>query len=315
MHWLKRSCVAPRDRLRSAVVGLALALAAIAGASGNPASAQDNSCRSAFDGHCDEPVDGTGRCRSWTDTADCRGDFVPGGDRSLFGRDDRVTEDARRYPWSAIGKVYFESGRSCTATLVAANVAITAAHCLYTDELDPSRDRPTEFIAGLNGDSYVTRTDVLFASSPPEFEMRRFVDSSEVDGFDWAFLILGGTPGRRAGTLEVRMLGLADLRQAMAGEWFPVILAGYGAEDGNHLTAHIDCPIVETLANNTLYTHCDTVVGSSGSPLFIDLDGTYQIIGVHSAVYPNRGGPYDFKLAVDARAFYAPLARLLSGQP
>ena len=276
---------------------------------------QSNDCPHAFDGVCDEPAIGTGRCVRLSDTADCRGDYHPGGERSFFGRDDRIAVDPLVYPWSAIGKVYFSSGRSCTATLVAPNVALTAAHCLFEDADADDLDRPTEFIAGFDGHRYAGRADVLFVSRSPDFDISRYADGSEIDSLDWAFLVLRSNVGDEAGTMTVRQLTAGDLRRAMDGTWYPVMQAGYGVGPDIRLLAHIGCPIVEALANDTLNSHCDATEGYSGAPLFIEADGQYQIIAIQSAIYENLDAPYDVSMAVDSRAFYEPLIRLLGGSP
>lgn len=277
--------------------------------------AQSNDCARAFDGVCDEPGIGTGLCGPSTDTADCRGDYRPDGERSFFGHDDRVAVESSVYPWSAIGKVYFRSGRSCTATLVAPNVALTAAHCLFEDPDAVDLDRPTEFIAGFDGHRYVGRADVLFVSRSPDFDIARYATGSEIDGLDWAFLVLERNLGEQAGSLPVRLPTADDLQRAMAGNWYPVTQAGYGIGPESPLMAHRGCPIVDAFPNNTLFTHCDATEGYSGAPLFIEIDGEYQIVAIQSAIYENREAAYDFSMAVDSRAFYGPLVRLLGGAP
>ena len=286
-------------------------LLAIAGS----ALGQSNECGSAFDAVCDEPGIGTGLCGPMSDTADCRGDYRPGGERAFFGHDDRVAVESSVYPWSAIGKVYFRSGRSCTATLVAPNVALTAAHCLFEDPDAVDLDRPTEFIAGFDGHHSVGRADVLFVSRSPDFDIARYAAGSEVDGLDWAFLVLERNLGEQAGSLPVRRLTADDLQRAMAGNWYRVTQAGYGIGPEVRLMAHEGCQIVEALPNDTLFTHCDATEGYSGAPLVVEVDGEYQIIAIQSAIYENQEAAYDFSMAVDSRAFYGPLVRLLGGAP
>ena len=39
--------------------------------------------------------------------------------------------DVSRYPWSAIGKLYNETGGACTAVIIARDKVLTAAHCIF----------------------------------------------------------------------------------------------------------------------------------------------------------------------------------------
>jgi len=58
-----------------------------------------------------------------------RQDLRPG----IIGQDDRVRLDAKGPPWDAIGQVNvvgFHTIDACTGTLAAANLVMTAAHCV-----------------------------------------------------------------------------------------------------------------------------------------------------------------------------------------
>ena len=70
--------------------------------------------------------------------------------RAFFGHDDRQRVDSSSYPWSAIGKVYFDSGGHCTGALVAPRVVLTAAHCFFLGDGSSVIDRPTDFFAGFD---------------------------------------------------------------------------------------------------------------------------------------------------------------------
>ena len=126
---------------------------------------RDNSCERAFDDRCDEPQQGSGQCDPRSDTVDCIGRHTVSGVRDhYFGRDDRRILDSSQYPWSAIGEVRFRGGGACTATLVAPDIAITAAHCFFQDgRVNPA----AEFLAGLSGDQHVARANVIRHFVPP----------------------------------------------------------------------------------------------------------------------------------------------------
>ncbi|HXD52501.1 MAG TPA: trypsin-like serine protease, partial [Burkholderiales bacterium] len=52
---------------------------------------------------------------------------------AITGRLDqhRETVDELRYPWSSIGKLYNETGGSCSGVVIARDKILTAAHCLF----------------------------------------------------------------------------------------------------------------------------------------------------------------------------------------
>src|SRR3954466_3467881 len=43
----------------------------------------------------------------------------------------RDAVDEQRYPWSSIGKLYNETGGSCSGVVIARDKILTAAHCLF----------------------------------------------------------------------------------------------------------------------------------------------------------------------------------------
>ncbi len=270
-----------------------------------------NSCEWSYDGECDEP-EGTDLCATGSDAADCRGEY--GG--VFFGEDDRIFADTATYPWSAIGKVLFQSGGHCTATVVGRHTLLTSAHCLYQDDQSNRIDLPTTFHAGLDGSFSAATARVIGHYAAPGYDNAARPTDTNFDGHDWAFLFVDRDLGTEVGMLDVQPLNAEDLGSALNGGWHTVHQAGYSSDSDERMTANVGCPIIRIFDDNTIFHQCDTLQGDSGSPLFVERDGRYWIVGVMSATYPNSDGPYPLNnMAVDSRAFYREYLRQARPKP
>lgn len=280
---------------------------------GPEASLNPNSCPAAFNAQCDEPGIGTGICPAATDGADCRGDY--GG--VLFGNDDRVQVDSTEYPWSAIGRVVYASGRYCTGSVVAPRLVLSAAKCMFNGpgsvKLD---DPPIAFLAGYDEWGYVAGARVIDVSLPPRYNYRRWLQTREIDDLDWAFLVLDRNVGQAVGILDIMPVSEADLEQAASRNWFELSQAGYSSDRGDNLTAHIDCRITAVQSDRTVHHECDTLFGDDGSPLLVKDGDAYRLIAMQSDSYPSDTGAYPLtNVAIDSRAFYKSFLDLTDGVP
>lgn len=175
--------------------------------------------------------------------------------RNVFGHDDRLEVASTQYPWSAIGTL---QNIGCTVTLVSADLAVTAAHCVVDPETRALRSNLTNFLPNLihgQVQEAVRITRVWWGTTDPDTDRYR----------DWAIVRLEKPVGNRYGWMGVRPLNLAQFA------WYRVNMAGYSGDfrGGDTATAHLGCAILNTRAGNgMLYHACEGTRGSSGAAMF-----------------------------------------------
>jgi protease YdgD len=211
-------------------------------------------------------------------------------------------------PARAIGLLEMQDGSLCSASVVARDVILTAAHCLFDD--DHHRVTPARFSAGFDRGDYVAAAKIRDVYLPPEFDHERFLNSGDIDGYDYAFMRLNHEVGDETGILPVRVLTDAELdaMETPSGQSFSQV--GYGNAESDHPVVRRGCHIERWWEDHTYAHHCGTVPGDSGSPDLVLLNGTYAIVGIESAEvdFKNLKGA---DMVVAASAFADALQRYI----
>ncbi|GAM96420.1 putative protease ydgD [alpha proteobacterium U9-1i] len=253
----------------------------------------NDSCATSFNNVCEEPGRGSG-CAARTDRSDCRGRQRPMTiNDHFFGRDDRVRVNAQELPWRYMGQYTNGAGERCTATLIARDVIVTAAHCINTDE-GIRADGTFQPEAG----GPAARTTDYFLN--PRFNYERFNTTDEIDGLDWSLLRIDQPLGERWGFAGTRIITAQGTAAARA---FDLYQAGYSWDTGDRLSANIACHIVQVQGPDNTFAHeCDTTRGDSGSAFLVRNGNAWDVIGVDSNFRNNPGGPFIY-IAVSAASF------------
>lgn len=214
--------------------------------------------------------------------------------QGVIGKDDRQIIENWVSPWSAIGHVNvagYRQRKSCTGTLIAPNIVLTAAHCLTHRNGTPQPVHNIHFVAGVKRSQNLGHSKVKCAHmSNYAAALQDGKKGRDLLPHDYAVLVLETS-------FDIPPLAVAvETRFTSQSR---LIHPSYPADRRFLLSVHDKCRVLGQRPN-LVVTDCDTNSGSSGGPVIKRLqDGTYALVGVMVAIQPRT---YSFMIPVSSFA-------------
>jgi len=194
----------------------------------------------------------------------------------IVGSDDRViTADAR---FTAVGRLNLSGKGFCTATLIAPQVVVTAAHCTYYRRtgkpIPPDR---IHFGAGWRKGKPLAHRIAKHVRRHPKYE------GSKPTAADIALIVLESPIVHQ----DIKPIPI-DREAVKVRLVVPLTHVSY-SKDKPHLPVVERGCVVRAEEGRVLYTDCDSSFGGSGAPILRETEKGFAVLGVISGVTKRDG--------------------------
>ncbi|QJF51556.1 trypsin-like serine peptidase [Roseobacter ponti] len=189
-----------------------------------------------------------------------------------------VSAEDRR-AWTAVGALRtqgIEAYSACTATLVAPDMIVTAAHCTVLATGFPGK---MHFFAGRNGTRNVADSRSTTVIRHPLWEA---ASGSDRFRYDLAVVHLGRL------VEDGKVTPMPVYRRGNAPAPRSVALLGYNERAGV-LRGRFDCPLISDAIERVYVSGCTVVAGNSGGAVVVENENGWALAGVIVARSDNDG--------------------------
>lgn len=195
------------------------------------------------------------------------------GLRAMAGQNDALA-------WQAVGRLDAVRSGFCTATLIAPDLVLTAAHCVYHSETSVLYEtQDLTFRAGLRQGQAVAVRKIIQIEAHPAYDPKSALNHQNIR-HDVALLRLA----EPIATQELDPFVLHDHTVSTG----PVSVVSYG-RDREHLPSRQDVCQVQAIQQDVMLMDCNVTFGSSGAPVFTHRNGRGQIVSVISGMARING--------------------------
>ncbi|SLN56484.1 Trypsin [Roseovarius litorisediminis] len=215
----------------------------------------------------------------------------------------RLTDRDDLFGWEAVGRIEIGDDAYCTGVLIAPDLVLTAAHCVYGPGGSQVSAAEVKFRAGLRDGVAIAEREVSNVAAHQSYNPALGF-SAETIRFDAALLKLS----QPISSSEAAPFALR--REVNKGQRVSVVSYGRGRD--NALSWQRDCGLLGR-GKGLMAFDCNITFGSSGAPVFVREGGRARILSLISGGNVGGGSPRAY--GMDLAPLVDRLKRDLRAQP